>query len=46
MNRIYYGEFKTEIKKILQITELTNEQKATLKALNIKEPSTIDIQNT
>jgi len=46
MNRLYYGEFKTETKKILQLTELTNEQKAILKALNINEPSIIvDIQN-
>ena len=46
MNRLYYGEFKTETKKILQLTELTNEQKAILKTLNINEPSIIvDIQN-
>lgn len=46
MNRLYYGEFKTETKTILQLTELTNEQKSIFKVLDIKEPSTIvDIQD-
>ena len=46
MNRLYYGEFIVDSKKVSQLTEITNEQKAILNALNIAEPSTIvDICN-
>ena len=46
MNRLFYGEFQVESKKIFQLTELTKEQKSILNSLNIKTPSTIvDIQH-
>jgi transposase len=41
MNRLYYGEFIVDAKKICQLTEITNEQKAIFKALDIAKPSTI-----
>jgi transposase len=45
MNRIYFGEFNQNGSTIRLLTELTKEQKAILKKLNIKEPSTVvDIQ--
>lgn len=46
MARLHCGEFQIESKKFRQLTELTTEQKQILKALNIKEPSSIvDIQD-
>ena len=45
LNRIYYGEFLVDSKKVCQLTELTNEQRTILKSLKIKEPNKfIDIQ--
>ena len=41
MSRLHYGEFEIDGKKIQQLTELTQEQKRILHALNIKEPSTV-----
>ena len=41
MNRLYYGEFIVDSKKVCQLTEISKEQKEILKALDIKEPSTI-----
>lgn len=46
MARLYYGEFEIDSQHVAQLTELTKEQKSTLKSLDIKEPSPIvDIQN-
>jgi transposase len=41
MNRLYFGEFNQNGSMIRLLTQLTNEQKSILKALNIKEPSTV-----
>ncbi len=41
MNRLYFGEFNQNGSMIRLLTQLTSEQKAILKALNIKEPSTV-----
>ncbi len=30
MNRLYYGEFIVDSKKVIQLTEITNEQEAIL----------------
>ena len=47
LNRIHYGEFLVDSKKVCQLTELTNEQRNILKSLKIKEPNIfIDIQIT
>jgi hypothetical protein len=47
MNRLYYGEFIVDSKKVCQLTEITNKLKDILRALAIKEPSTIvEIRNT
>lgn len=47
LERIHYGEFSIESKKVCRITELTNQQKDILKSLEIKEPNIyIDIQGT
>jgi transposase len=45
MNRIYHGEFAHNGSRVRLLTELNTEQKALLKTLAIKEPSTVvDIQ--
>lgn len=45
MNRLYIGEFRQNGGRFRLLTELTRDHKAILKALNIKEPSTVvDIQ--
>ena len=45
MNRIYFGEFNQNGNTIRLLTQLTTDQKHILKAMNIKEPSTVvDIQ--
>lgn len=41
MNRLGYGEFIVDSKKVCQLTEITNEQKNILKSQEIPEPSTI-----
>ena len=41
MSRLYYGEFEIDGKIVKQLTELSHKQKSILKALKIKEPSTI-----
>ena len=41
MNRIYFGEFNQNGSTIRLLTQLTREQKSILKALDIKEPSTV-----
>ena len=46
LHRLFYGEFSVDSKKVCQLTEITNEQKAIFNALGIKEPSTfVDIRN-
>jgi hypothetical protein len=46
LHRLFYGEFSVDTKKVCQLTEITNEQKAIFNALGIKEPSTfVDIRN-
>ena len=45
LNRIHYGEFLVDSKKVCQLTELNHEQRNILKSLKIKEPNIfIDIQ--
>ena len=45
LERIHYGEFIIDSKKVCQLTELNNDQKNILKLLNIKEPRLfLDIQ--
>jgi len=46
MNRLYYGEFIVDSKKVCQLGEISKEQKAILDSLDIPEPPTIvDICN-
>ncbi len=41
MNRIYYGEFIQNGSTVRLLTEITKQQKLTLKTFDIKEPSTV-----
>ena len=41
MNRLYFGEFNQNGSTIRLLTQLTADQKQILRALNIKEPSTV-----
>ena len=45
LERIHYGEFIIDSKKVCQLTELNNQQRSILNLLNIKEPRLfLDIQ--
>lgn len=45
MGRLYFGEFQQNGSSVRLLTELTKDQRTILKAMNIKEPSTVvDIQ--